>query len=119
MGRYLEHARIFSFGVGKEQKLYIGSADMMTRNTEKRVEVVCPVMDTGIKERLNHMLVVMLSDNTKARTMQSDGSYIMKEKKEEEIIAQEIFMKEAMCVEDGRRKEIHSLRHWLQRISSK
>ena len=119
VGRYLEHARIFSFGVGKEQKLYIGSADMMTRNTEKRVEVVCPVMDTGIKERLNHMLVVMLSDNTKARTMQSDGSYIMKEKKEEEIIAQEIFMKEAMCVEDGRRKEIHSLRHWLQRISSK
>ena len=119
VGRYLEHARIFSFGVGKEQKLSIGSADMMTRNTEKRVEVVCPVMDTGIKERLNHMLVVMLSDNTKARTMQSDGSYIMKEKKEEEIIAQEIFMKEAMCVEDGRRKEIHSLRHWLQRISSK
>lgn len=119
VGRYLEHARIFSFGVGKEQKLYIGSADMMTRNTEKRVEVVCPVMDTGIKERLNHMLVVMLSDNTKARTMQSDGSYIMKEKKKEEIIAQEIFMKEAMCVEDGRRKEIHSLRHWLQRISSK
>ena len=119
VGRYLEHARIFSFGVGKEQKLYIGSADMMTRNTEKRVEVVCPVMDTGIKERLNHMLAVMLSDNTKARTMQSDGSYIMKEKKEEEIIAQEIFMKEAMCVEDGRRKEIHSLRHWLQRIFSK
>ena len=119
VGRYLEHARIFSFGVGKEQKLYIGSADMMTRNTEKRVEVVCPVMDTGIKERLNHMLVVMLSDNTKARTMQSDGSYIMKEKKKEEIIAQEIFMKEAMCVEDGRRMEIHSLRLWLQRIFSK
>ncbi len=119
VGRYLEHARIFSFGVGNEQRLYIGSADMMTRNTEKRVEVACPVMDAGIKERLNHMLEVMLSDNTKARTMHSDGSYIMKEKKEEEIIAQEIFMKEAMWAEDGGRKEIRSLRHWLQRIFSK
>ncbi len=45
VGRYLEHSRIFSFGTGKEQKIYIGSADMMTRNTEKRVEDACPVLD--------------------------------------------------------------------------
>ena len=96
VGRFLEHARIFSFGTGKEQKLYIGSADMMTRNTEKRVEVACPIFDETIKARLNHMLDIMLLDNTKARKMQSDGSYVKKEQSGERIVAQEIFMKEAM-----------------------
>lgn len=56
VGRYLEHARIFSFGEGTEQKLYIGSADMMTRNTEKRVEVACPVLSQNVKDKINHML---------------------------------------------------------------
>ena len=99
VGRFLEHARIFSFGTGKEQKLYIGSADMMTRNTEKRVEVACPIFDETIKARLNHMLDIMLLDNTKARKMQSDGSYVMKDQSGERIVAQEIFMKEAMWEE--------------------
>ncbi len=96
VGRYLEHARIFSFGTGSEQKIYIGSADMMTRNTEKRVEVACPIYDSAVKSRLNHMLYIMLADNTKARKMQSDGSYVPKEKKGSDITAQEVFMKEAM-----------------------
>ena len=56
VGRYLEHPRIFSFGTGKEQKIYIGSADMMTRNTEKRVEVACPVLDEQIRRQINHDL---------------------------------------------------------------
>lgn len=102
VGRFLEHARIFSFGTGKEQKLYIGSADMMTRNTEKRVEVACPILDDRIKARLNHMLDVMLSDNTKARRMLSDGSYVLKEQNKERIVAQEIFMKEAMWEEESK-----------------
>ncbi len=96
VGRYLEHARIFSFGTGAEQKLYIGSADMMTRNTEKRVEVACPVYDKEVKAALNHMLDVMLADNVKARHMLSNGCYILKEKQGEEVIAQEIFMQEAL-----------------------
>ena len=75
VGRYLEHPRIFSFGTGKEQKIYIGSADMMTRNTEKRVEVACPVLDEQIRRQINHDLKVMLSDNVKARVMQKDGTY--------------------------------------------
>lgn len=99
VGRYLEHARIFVFGTGAQQKIYIGSADMMTRNTEKRVEVACPIYDKAVKERLNHMLDVMLADNTKARKMLSDGTYAPKEKTGEEIIAQEVFMKEAMNTE--------------------
>ena len=69
VGRYLEHARIFSFGIGAQQKVYIGSADMMTRNTEKRVEVACPILDDSIRRQINHYLKVMLSDNVKARVM--------------------------------------------------
>ncbi len=96
VGRYLEHARIFSFGEGKEQKLYIGSADMMTRNTEKRVEVACPVFDPAVKERINHMLHVMLSDNIKARVLTNSGIYVEKSG-EKTINSQETFMLEAVA----------------------
>lgn len=95
VGRYLEHARIFSFGEGAEQKLYIGSADMMTRNTEKRVEVACPVSDPSIKARINHMLQVMLSDDVKARILTNSGVYVEKSG-EKNVNSQEIFMQEAV-----------------------
>ena len=96
VGRFLEHARIFSFGTGAEQKIYIGSADMMTRNTEKRVEVACPVYDPQIKNDLNHMLRIMLSDNVKARILTSDGTYEKPEEGEPAVCAQEVFMSEAI-----------------------
>mgnify|MGYP000482061446 FL=1 len=72
VGRYLEHPRIFLFGTGADQKIYIGSADMMTRNTEKRVEVACPVYDETIRKQLTHMLKIMLADNVKARELKSE-----------------------------------------------
>lgn len=96
VGRYLEHPRIFSFGTGAEQKLYIGSADMMTRNTEKRVEVAAPVLDEEIKKQLNHYLKVMLNDNVKARVLGSNGKYRKKEAKEPFIDSQAVFMEEAL-----------------------
>lgn len=96
VGRYLEHPRIFSFGTGEEQKIYIGSADMMTRNTEKRVEVACPIMDKQVKHQINHYLDVMLADNLKARTLQRDGNYVKKEQKEPFVNSQERFMREAV-----------------------
>ncbi len=96
VGRYLEHPRVFVFGKGDDAKIYIGSADMMTRNTEKRVEVACPIYDKKIKERLLHCLQVMLQDNVKARVMQSDGTYQRKPKGERNIDSQELFMKEAL-----------------------
>jgi len=116
VGRFLEHSRIFCFGTGKEQKLYIGSADMMTRNTEKRVEIVCPVLDARIKERLSHMLDIMLLDNTKARRMLSDGSYSMKAQNGESISSQEIFMKEAMSRERSEIMEKPVLRERILRF---
>ena len=95
VGRYLEHPRVFVFGNGPDAKIYIGSADMMTRNTEKRVEVACPVYDTEIKKRLLHCLKVMLSDNLKAREMAPDGTYRKKTGGEKPVDAQAVFMKEA------------------------
>ena len=82
VGRFLEHPRVFVFGSGASQKVYIGSADMMTRNTEKRVEVACPIYDEAIRRRLVRGLNIMLADNVKARVMQSDGTYKKKEQKE-------------------------------------
>ncbi len=96
VGRYLEHPRIFSFGTGEKQKLYIGSADMMTRNTEKRVEVACPILDADIKKQVNHYLKVMLSDNIKARVLQNDGTYKKKELTEPFIDSQAVFMEEVI-----------------------
>ena len=110
VGRYLEHPRIFSFGTGKEQKIYIGSADMMTRNTEKRVEVTCPVLDEQIRRQINHDLKVMLSDNVKARVMQKDGTYTKRKLKDESsgkmIDSQAVFMEEALkAAEEVQKKE--------------
>ncbi len=96
VGRYLEHARIFSFGTGDDQMIYIGSADMMTRNTEKRVEVACPILDPDLKAQVNHYLDVILSDNVKARRLNSDGTYSMKEQTEPYIDSQAVFMEEAI-----------------------
>ena len=96
VGRFLEHPRVFIFGSGSDAKVYIGSADMMTRNTENRVEVACPIYDETIRRRLIHDLKVMLSDNVKAREMTSDGTYRKKNTGEKAVNAQETFMKEAI-----------------------
>ena len=92
VGRFLEHSRVYIFGEGANKKIYIGSADMMTRNTERRVEVACPIYDPEIKERLCKELTIMLSDNVKARIMDNTGIYRKKEIKEEPINSQEILM---------------------------
>ena len=107
VGRYLEHPRIFLFGTGADQKIYIGSADMMTRNTEKRVEVACPVYDETIRKQLTHMLKIMLADNVKARELKSDGKYYKKEKGTSKVNSQEYFMREAITVRhpEGRTKQ--------------
>ncbi|MGB7595005.1 MAG: polyphosphate kinase 1 [Erysipelotrichaceae bacterium] len=75
VGRFLEHSRIYYFHADGEEKIYIASADMMTRNTEKRVELACPIYDPKIKDELKAILAICLSDNVKAREMLEDGSY--------------------------------------------
>lgn len=119
VGRYLEHSRVFCFGTGEEQKIYIGSADMMTRNTEKRVEVACPIMDTHVKHQISHYLDVMLADNLKARVLQSDGNYVKKEQKEPFVNSQERFMREAVFARKAAAEQkpnlLKIIRHRLKR----
>ena len=76
VGRYLEHSRIYIFGTEERSKVYIASADFMTRNTTRRVEVAVPVDDIDLKARIQEMFITMLSDNVKAREQRPDGTYI-------------------------------------------
>ena len=75
VGRYLEHPRIYAFGVGEGTRLYIGSADLMTRNTERRVEIACPVVDPDVRRQIRSYVELFCSDNVKARNMGPDGGY--------------------------------------------
>lgn len=76
VGRYLEHSRIYCFGTGNDERMFIASADFMTRNTERRVEVACPIYSKQIKERIHHILDVCLADNIRARKLLPDGTYV-------------------------------------------
>jgi polyphosphate kinase len=75
VGRFLEHSRIYCFGEGPEEALYLSSADLMTRNTQRRVEAACPVYDPACRDKIHHILDVLLQDNTKARLLTSLGTY--------------------------------------------
>lgn len=76
VGRFLEHSRIYIFGRGEREEIYIASADYMTRNTVRRVEVAAPILEEGLKKRVRNIFNMMLSDNYKARIQQPDGSYV-------------------------------------------
>ena len=97
VGRYLEHSRIYIFGCGEREKIYIASADFMTRNTLRRVEVGVPIYDPALKERIRHMFSIMLRDNVKARIQMPDGSYarVGRAEGEEPLNSQEYFFEEA------------------------
>ncbi len=75
VGRFLEHSRVYCFGVGERKRVYISSADWMTRNTERRIEVACPVLDAELAARVEGMLETAFRDNVKARVLMPDGTY--------------------------------------------
>lgn len=95
VGRYLEHSRIYIFGTGERDKIYISSADFMTRNTLRRVEVAAPVYDEKLKARIRNMFSVMLKDNVLARTELPDGRYEIIDDGNEKLNSQEYFIEEA------------------------
>ena len=95
VGRFLEHSRIYIFGCGERRKYYISSADFMTRNTVKRVEVAAPVYDPAIKERIQGIFDLMLSDNKKAREEDCEGNYTLVKCEGEPIDSQEVLYQEA------------------------
>ena len=96
VGRFLEHSRIYIFGCGERAKVYIASADFMTRNTLRRVEVASPVMDADIRARILAMFDTMLRDNMQAREMDAQGQYHRLTPGESEpLSSQEYFFKQA------------------------
>lgn len=95
VGRFLEHTRIYIFGAHKDCKVYIASADWMTRNTRRRVEVAAPIYDNGIKQRILDMFDVMMTDNVKARVQQPDGTYTREPASEPLVNSQEYFYAQA------------------------
>ena len=95
VGRFLEHSRVYSFGKGDDRVTYISSADLMTRNTDKRVEIAAPVLDGRIADRIVGILQTMLADNIKARKLCPDGEYRKVETLGDPLDAQAYFLTEA------------------------
>ena len=96
VGRFLEHSRIYIFGCGERKRIYIASADFMTRNTVRRVEVASPIYDPEIAQRLEEMFITMLSDNQKARVEDNEGNYALVYKAEDTPLnSQEFFYQAA------------------------
>ena len=96
VGRFLEHSRVYCFGEGEEMEMYISSADLMTRNTNKRVEIATPVLNKTIRRRIYNILETMFSDNVKARKLLPDGSYAPAEREGEPLDAQDYFLHHVM-----------------------
>lgn len=109
VGNFLEHARIFCFANGGREEIYMGSADWMPRNLDRRVEILFPVEDENLKKKVRHVLEVQLADTAKAHILQSDGNYEKVDRRGRVLLnSQEQFCKEA--IEEGKNlnKEIPS-----------
>ena len=120
VGRFLEHSRIYVFGRGENEKMYISSADLMTRNPERRVEIACPIDSPAVRARLHDILFAMQHDTVKARVLQPDGSYQKKPAVPEPICAQDLLMQQAvsMAREQAQHasEEERGLLHRLRRL---
>lgn len=116
VGRFLEHSRIYCFGAGKDTRVYIASADMMTRNMVRRVEIACPILDGDIKEEILRLLKIYSADNVKARILTSQGTYKkIKDSTENNIDAQNYLIEEANVS-----KQINMKKHiFIRRIITK
>ena len=97
VGRFLEHSRIYIFGEGSSEKMYISSADFMTRNTQRRVETACPIYDSAVREKIHGIMDACLADNVKARELHSDGSYSPAPGGAERVDAQQLQMDRALA----------------------
>lgn len=107
VGRFLEHSRIYCFGKGEEEQIFISSADFMTRNTQRRVEVACPVYDRDCREKIREILGVCLQDNLKGRNLQEDGQYVkpVANQGQKKTDSQQFLMDKA--VRDANRLQMH------------
>lgn len=114
VGRFLEHSRIYSFGIGSEEKLFISSADFMTRNTQQRVEIACPIYDRAVKEKIHHILDLCMQDNAKSRQMCSDGTYSKIRQNDMPIDCQKQLMEETI----SKNATVQESSHLLKKLRS-
>lgn len=98
VGRFLEHSRIYCFGKDGDERVYISSADLMTRNLQKRVEIATPVLDPQVKKRVLHILSLVEGDNVKARRMGSNGGYSKVKDFAKALNSQEECLREALTL---------------------
>ena len=122
VGRYLEHSRIYCFGSGADEKMYISSADFMTRNTQRRVEVACPIYDARVRERIHLIIDAVQNDTVKARVLMADGEYVKKSETLPPLDSQQFLMDMAAKAAEkntapgnGRRGLLGTLRRKLGR----
>ena len=101
VGRFLEHSRIYRFGTGAEEKIYIASADYMTRNTVRRVEIAIPVYDEALKSRVRHIFDTIMSDDEKGKVLSPEGIYLDRHINDVRINSQELFYQEAYDEENN------------------
>lgn len=118
VGDFLEHSRIYYFHNDGREEIYLGSADWMPRNLDKRVEIIFPIEDDALKEEVIHKLDVELHDNVKARKLNPDGSYsrIRPKPFQKKIWAQATFCEEAVAVTKSRKEETKSTRKFIPLI---
>lgn len=106
VGRYLEHSRIYRFGTKEREKVYIASADFMTRNTVRRVEVAAPVLDEKLKDYLGWMFETMMHDDEKGKCLTSKGIYVNRNLGDVKLDSQELFYAMAYSNAEKTEKEI-------------
>ena len=119
VGRYLEHSRIYCFGTGKEEKMYISSADFMTRNTVRRVEAACPIYDEKIRQKIHKIMRAVECDTVKARVLMSDGNYKKKNQGQVPVDSQARLMMLAESEQIGEKsegKEKGRMEKWFERF---
>ena len=112
VGRFLEHSRIYWFGPEEDCKVYISSADFMTRNTEKRVEVACPIVDKDCKKQVMEYFKDQWRDNVKTRVMQKDGTYKCIETMEDAYDYQDAYIRKEVKAA-GEKKSV--IKKWFSR----
>lgn len=120
VGRFLEHARIYCFGAEEDAAVYIASADMMTRNTIRRVEVACPIYDKEIKRQILEYLDIMEKDNVKARLLQPDGDYVRILQNDEEMVdSQQYFIEQVLSQTEKPSNPTRFVKHILSDVAGK
>lgn len=102
VGRFLEHSRIYRFGTGEREKVYIASADFMTRNTVRRVEVAVPILDSTLRSRLDEMFDIMMKDDEKGKLLTAKGTYMDRDLQEVKLDSQELFYAMAYSAAEGK-----------------